>query len=143
MDWAGQVVEAITGKRLGAVMQDRIFAPLGMTDSSFDLSPGMHSRLARMHQREADGSLTPLPDFKLGANPEVHMGGHELYSTVGDYARFIRMWLKDGEGEHGRMLKRETVLMAEQNGLGDKKVKMLPGVIASLSNDAEFFPGLS
>ena len=32
--------------------------------------------------------------------------------------------------------------MAEKNGLGDKKIKVLPGVIASLSNDAEFFPGM-
>lgn len=143
IDWAGQVVEAITGKRLGAVMQERIFAPLGMTDSSFELNPAARERLAKMHQREADGSLTPMPDFELVPNPEVHMGGHGLYSTVGDYMRFIRMWLNDGEGEHGRVLKRETVLMAEKNGLGDKKIKMLPGVAAAFTNDAEFFPGLS
>ena len=71
------------------------------------------------------------------------MGGHGLYATVGDYCRFIRMWLNDGDGEHGRVLKPETVRMAEKNGLGDKKVKLLPGVIPALSNDAEFFPGLS
>ncbi len=39
--------------------------------------------------------------------------------------------------------KAETVHMAEKNQLGDKKVTLLPGVIPSLSNDAEFFPGLS
>ncbi len=114
-----------------------------MTDSSFELSPGARARLAKMHQREADGSLTPLPDFELVPNPEVHMGGHGLYSTVGDYMRFIRMWLNDGEGEHGRVLKRETILMAEKNGLGDKKIKLLPGVAVAFTNDAEFFPGLS
>ena len=143
IDWAGQVVEGITGKRLGQVMQERIFAPLGMASSAFTLSPDMRGRLARMHQREADGSLKPLLDFELPQEPEVHMGGHGLYATVGDYCRFIRMWLNDGEGEHGRVLKPETVRMAVQNGLGDKKVKLLPGVIANLSNDAEFFPGLS
>jgi len=135
------VVEAITGKRLGEVMQERIFRPLGMTNTVFLLTPAMRTRLVRVHQREADGSLTPL-DFELPADPEVHMGGHGLYSTVGDYCRFIRMWLNDGAGEHGRVLKRETVLMAEKNGLGDKKIKMLPGVIAPLSHDAEFFPGM-
>jgi methyl acetate hydrolase len=40
------------------------------------------------------------------------------------------------------VLKPETVRMAEANHLGDLKVKMLPGVIPSLSNDAEFFPGM-
>jgi CubicO group peptidase (beta-lactamase class C family) len=64
-------------------------------------------------------------------------------ALVGDYMRFIRMWLNDGAGERGRVLQAETVQMAEKNHLGDKKVTMLPGVIPSLSNDAEFFPGLS
>ncbi len=141
IDWAGQVVEGIAGKRLGEVMQERIFAPLGMADTAFTMTPSMRSRLARIHQREADGSLTPLYDFELPQEPEVHMGGHGLYSTVGDYCRFIRMWLSDGAGEGGRVLKRETVLLAEKNGLGDMKIKGLPGVMPSLSNYAEFFPG--
>ena len=143
IDWAGQVVEGITGKRLGEVMQQRIFAPLGMADTAFAITPAMRARLARIHQRELDGSLTPLVHLELPQDPEVHMGGHGLYATVGDYCRFIRMWLNDGAGEHGRVLKPETVRMAEKNGLGDKKIRMLPGVIATLSNDAEFFPGLS
>lgn len=141
IDWAGQVVEGGAGKRLGEVMQERIFAPLGMADTAFTMTPSMRSRLARIHQREAVGSLTPLHDFELPQEPEVHMGGHGLYSTVGDYCRFIRMWLNDGAGEGGRVLKRETVLLAEKNGLGDMKIKGLPGVMPSLSNYAEFFPG--
>ena len=71
------------------------------------------------------------------------MGGHGLYGTVGDYMKFIRMWLNEGRGENAQVLKPETVAMAAKNGLGEKKVGKLPGVIASLSNDAEFFPGLS
>ncbi len=142
IDWAGQVVEGITGKRLGEVMQERIFEPLGMTGSAFTFSPDMGARLATVHQREADGSLTPLTDFELPQDPEVHMGGHGLYSTVGDYIRFIRMILNDGAGENGRVLKSETVAQMAKNGLGDRKIKMLPGVIPTLSNDAEFFPGM-
>ncbi len=141
MDWAGQVVEGVTGKRLGEVMQERIFAPLGMADTAFTMTPSMRSRLTRIHQRGADGSLTPLNNFELPQEPEVHMGGHGLYSTIGDYCRFIRMWLNDGAGEDGRVLKRETILMAEKNGLGEMKIKGLPGVIPSLSNYAEFFLG--
>ncbi|GAC1558157.1 MAG: serine hydrolase domain-containing protein [Beijerinckiaceae bacterium] len=142
LDWCGQIVESLAGKRLGEVFKQRIFEPLGMTDTSFQISPSMRRRLASVHQREADGSLTPL-DFELPAEPEIHMGGHGLYGTVGDYMRFIRMWLNDGNGERGRVLGAATVRMAERNGLGDKKICMLPGVIPTLSNDAEFFPGLS
>ncbi len=142
MDWSGQVVEGLRGKRLGEVMRERIFDPLGMTDAGFTISAEMRPRLARIHQRQADGSLTPLGDFELPADPEVHMGGHGLYSTIAEYSKFIRMYLNDGAGEHGRVLKAETVRAAEKNGLGDKKIRCLPGVNPILSNDAEFFPGL-
>ncbi|MGJ5177160.1 serine hydrolase domain-containing protein [Bradyrhizobium oligotrophicum] len=140
MDWAGQVVEAITGRRLGEVLKTRLFEPLGIKDMSFELTDAMRARLAGIHARNADGSLTPM-DFELPAEPEVHMGGHGLYGTVGDYMRFIRMWLNDGVGEFGRVLKAETVRMAEKNHLGDNKVTPLTGVIPALCNDAEFFPG--
>jgi methyl acetate hydrolase len=142
IDWVGQVIEGITGRRLGEVMEERIFAPLGMESTAFTLSPDMRSRLARMHQREGDGSLTPMADFELPPDPEVHMGGHGLYSTAEDYCKFIRMWLNDGEGPNGRVLKQETVLAAEKNNLGRMKIKGLPGVIPALSNYAEFFPGM-
>lgn len=142
MDWAGQVVEGITGQRLGEVMAERIFAPLGMTDTGFALTPSMRARLATMHQRDADGTLAPLPDFALPQEPEVQMGGHGLYSTVTDYSRFLRLWLNDGMGPHGPVLRPETVRMAAGNGLGALKIRPLPGVIPALSNDAEFFPGM-
>ena len=143
LDWCGQVVEGIRGKRLGEVMKERIFQPLGMEDIAFSLTPSMHSRLAVIHQREADGSLTPLPDLQLPPDPEVHMGGHGLYASIGEYMKFIRMWLNDGAGPQGRVLNAETVQAAVRDGLqAHQKVVMLPGVIPSLSNDAEFFPGL-
>ena len=142
LDWAGQVIEGITGKRLGEVLATRVFAPLGMKDTTFTLTDALRQRLADTHARNADGSLAPM-GFELPSPPDVDMGGHGLYSTVGDYMRFIRMWLNDGAGEHGRVLKSQTVRIAEKNQLGDLKVTMLPGVIPSLSNDAEFFPGLS
>ena len=143
IDWCGQVVEGARGKRLGDVFAERIFAPLGMTDTAFTMTPSMRARVAGMHQRAPDGTLSPIAGFELPQDPEVQMGGHALYATIGDYCRFIRMYLNDGMGEGGRVLKPETIAMAEKNGLGDKKVRMLPGAIPSLSNDAEFFPGLS
>lgn len=142
IDWAGQVVESIRGQRLGDVMRERIFEPLEMADTAFTMSPSMKARLAPIHQRESDGSLTPLIGFELPAEPEVHMGGHGLHGTVGDYMKFIRMWLNDGAGTSGRVLSPETVAAAVQNGLEGQHVGLLPGVLPTLSNDAEFFPGV-
>jgi len=142
IDWCGLIIEAVTSKRLGDVFRTRIFEPLGMDDTSFVPTDAMRRRIAGMHARNPDGSIAAI-DFELPANPEVHMGGHGLYATVADYMRFIRMWLNDGDGEHGRVLKPETIRIAERDQLGGKKIKRLPGIIATLSNDAEFFPGLS
>jgi methyl acetate hydrolase len=102
----------------------------------------MAERRAAIHQRLPDNSLLAT-DLVLPQDPGLlHMGGHGLYSTATDYARFIRMWLNDGDGPGGRVLRPETVEMAARNGLGEMKIHRLPGVIASLSNDAEFFPGM-
>ncbi|WP_431267055.1 serine hydrolase domain-containing protein [Dankookia sp. P2] len=69
-DWVGQAVEAASGQRLEHYVRDRILAPLGMQDSGFIPGPSQHARRARVHQRAADGRLTPI-DFALPENPEI------------------------------------------------------------------------
>lgn len=143
IDWVGQVVEGIRGKRLGEIMRERVFKQLGMSDIAFTRTESMKNRTATIHARGEDGSLTPMDDFALPDNPEVDMGGHGLYGTVPEYMKFIRMWLNDGAGPNGRVLKPETVEWAVKGALvPPQKVTMLPGVNPSLSHDAEFFPGL-
>ena len=141
VDWVGKVVEAVRGKRLGEVMQERIFNPLGMSDSGFAMSPSMRARRASMHARSPEGGMSAMSNFELTQEPEQHMGGHGLYATIGDYMKFVRMVLNDGTGPDGaRVLKAEDQMTV--NSLGDMKIKMLPGAIPSLSNDPEFFPGM-
>ncbi|PWR24019.1 serine hydrolase domain-containing protein [Zavarzinia compransoris] len=143
IDWVGQVVEGIRGQRLGAVLRERVFDPLAMDEIAFTRTPAMKTRTATIHARDGGGGLVPMDDFALPDNPEVDMGGHGLYGTVPEYMKFIRMWLNDGAGPRGRVLKPETVAWAVKSGLqAHQKVGMLPGVIPSLSNDAEFFPGV-
>jgi methyl acetate hydrolase len=62
LDWVGKVVEAVRGKRLGDVMRERVFDPLGMQDIGFVMTPSMASRRVTIHDRAQDGKLTPLPD---------------------------------------------------------------------------------
>jgi methyl acetate hydrolase len=141
LDWVGQIIERIAGKRLGEVLAERIFAPLEMTSTAFSLTPEMRARLARVHVREADGSITPWPAFELPQDPEVQMAGHGLYSTALDFAKFMRMWLDEGAAPHGRVLARETVEMASRNGLGTLKIAALPS-FTPLAHPFEVFPGM-
>lgn len=143
MDWCGQIAEAVTGKRLGGLMREGIFEPLGMRDTGFTLSASMRERLATLHQRERDGSLTPLPGFTLPASPEVDMGGHGLYSTAGDFTRFMRMLLNEGMGKQGPVLRPETVRAMSENGLGTLKVRPLKNAYAQTADPFELLPGVS
>ncbi len=143
IDWLGKIVEVLRGKALGAVFSERIFAPLGMQDIGFEMSPSMRARLAAVHQRAADGSLAAVPELVLPQPPLMDMGGHGLYSTVGEYMKFIRMMLNDGAGPHGRVLAAATVAGMVRNGLGELTCGAWETSMPPLANSGDFFPGLS
>ncbi|KAA8731656.1 beta-lactamase family protein [Acinetobacter qingfengensis] len=140
IDWAGLVTEAVGGKRLGELMQEQIFNPLGMQDTAFTMTDSMQQRRVSMHHRQADGSLQADSAFILPQDPEVQMGGHGLYSTVPDYLKFIRMWLNHGAVEGQQLLQENTIKLALHNGLGEIAMKNLPGAIPALSNDVNIYP---
>jgi len=141
IDWAGKVVESVSGKKLGQYMQENILDPLGMSNTAFKITPDMRSRLAKIHAHGADGSYTPI-DFELPQEPEFEMGGGGLYSTAGDYARFMGVFLNRGSGNGNQVLKPQTVELMSHNAMGSLKVTMLKTAIPNLTNDAEFFPGM-
>ncbi|WP_424309509.1 serine hydrolase domain-containing protein [Gordonia sp. (in: high G+C Gram-positive bacteria)] len=141
MDWAGLVVEAVRGARLGDVLADRVFAPLGMENSGFGLTDAMKAVRAAVHLRRPDGTLKAT-GIVMPQDPEVQMGGQGLYSTVPDYLRFLRMWLRDGVGEGGSVLAPETIAWAVRSGLSPQQgVTALRSVDPVVSADCEFFPG--
>ncbi|WP_255594676.1 serine hydrolase [Acidovorax sp. sif1233] len=141
IDWAGRMVEAVTGLTLGEFMHQNLWGPLGMTSTGFHITPDMRQRLAGVHLRGEDGAFAPFP-FEITQEPEFHMGGGALYSTAGNYARFMRMVLNLGQLDGERVLKPETVVSHLMlNQIGNARVSLLKAAIA-LTADAEFFPGL-
>ena len=141
IDWCGQIVEAVRGKRLDAVMKDHIFQQLGMHDTSFHITPDMRRRMTKIHNRDGAGALTAT-DLVLPQDGEVNNGGHGLYSTIGDYMKYVRMILNDGAGPNGRVLKAETVHAMAKDGLNGRKITPVMTSMPALSHDAEFFPGM-
>jgi methyl acetate hydrolase len=144
IDWAGKMVEAVTGRKLGQVMHDDLFAPLGMNSTGFRLTPAMRARMARVHHRKEDGSLVADLKREVPQEPEFEAGGGGLYSTANDYLKFVRMVLDDGKSANGDVvMKPETVDAMATNSMGDSTVSLLKTVMPALSNDAEFFPGVT
>jgi CubicO group peptidase (beta-lactamase class C family) len=140
IDWAGKMVEAVSGQTLGGYLKQNLFEPLGMSSTGFLITPAMRERLAGVHLRGPDGKLAPFP-FELPQQPEFEMGGGGLYGTVGDYLKFVRMVLNGGQLGGERVLKPETVAALGINHMGDCRVTNLKAAIP-LTNDAEFFPGI-
>ena len=143
IDWLGRIVEKLRDQRLSEVMRERLFDPLGMKEIGFRMTDAMKARRAVIHDRAADGKLTPLPDLVLPDPPPMDMGGHGLYSTVGEYMKFIRMILAGGSGPNGRVLKAQTVDAMARDGLGALGLSVGGWVtsVPSLSNSGEFFAG--
>ncbi len=140
IDWAGQMVETVSGLTLGEYFAQHLTGPLGMSDTAFAHSPTMLERAAAIHARGPDGSLTPI-ELPAPPNPEFEMGGGGLHGTMGDYGRFIQMMLNDGELGGTRVLATDTVEAMSSNQMGDLRVQPLRTQDPMRSNDAEFFPG--
>jgi methyl acetate hydrolase len=136
IDWAGRLVEEVSGQQLDAYFAEHIFGPLGMNDTGFSPSPEQRARQAVVHQREADGSLTPQPLEELTPR-EFLNGGGALYSTAGDYLAFLQALLRGGGG----ILKPETVALMGENHVGGLPAGVLKTNDPLLTNDVDFFPG--
>jgi methyl acetate hydrolase len=136
IDWAGQVIEAVTGQTLGAYFAEHIFTPLGMIDTQFGAP--VTDQLVGMHSRDPDGGLRPSSSGRL-ARPELESGGGGLYSTGPDYLRFLSALLVGG----GPLLRPETVALMGQNQIGALDVTRLETFVPALSNPVELFPNMT
>ena len=99
----GQIVEDLTGQPLSTYFRDRIFGPLGMTDTDLARSDQVRARMATGYALRAAGPR-PVRDRDL-----VTIGAGAIYSTTRDMARYVAALLSGGSGEHGQILQPETL----------------------------------
>jgi len=142
IDWAGLVIEAVSGKALDVYVRDHITRPLGMADTHFLPGPEQLARLAGLHARGPDGSLMPFA-LPIQETPEFWGGGGGLYSTAPDYLAFLQMILGGGEGANGaRILAAETLALMSTNQIGDLTLRHLDSQMPFLTSDLEAGPAM-
>jgi len=141
-DWVGRIVEEVSGETLDHYFHDHIFTPLEMRDTGFAPSAAQRERQAILHQRAADGSLTPQP-FEEPIPREFLSGGGGLYSTAGNYLNFLAALLRGGRHDAARILKPETVALMAENHIGALQAGILKTNAPAMTNDVDFFPGQS
>ena len=139
-DWLGRLVERVTGQSLEAYFRLKIFEPLGMQDSYFNVPVDKQARLAAVFRRTGDGGLTQEKPWTLEP-VEFYSGGGGLYSTAADYMKFEQAILAGGELGNQRMLSSETVSEMGQNQIGIHTLRPFSSVMPELVGDGTTLPG--
>jgi CubicO group peptidase (beta-lactamase class C family) len=106
-DVLGRVIEVISGKTLGEFLNERLFAPLGMADTGFFVTPDKLGRAAQPWQIPGGPPMTPR--FDVAQKPRFESGGGGLVSTMDDYLRFALMLADGGEFAGKRLLGSKTM----------------------------------
>lgn len=101
-DVLGALIEVCSGQTLGDFMRARLFGPLGMEDTGFELSPTQRQRVARPFPSEASPLMPPTHGARWQS------GGSGLWSTARDYLRFAQMLLDHGRYPGGQLLSVES-----------------------------------
>ncbi len=135
-DFVGLLVERLSGQPLGDYMATRIFGPLGMADTAFNLPPEKHGRVVTVHDRAPGGTLSEQPEAPL---PEraFHSAGGGLYSTAEDYLRFLEALLHGGRLGSAVLLGEELVAEALRDHIAPLTVQPLKTVMPEVSNDCD------
>jgi methyl acetate hydrolase len=136
VDWAGKLVESLSGQTLEAYFQEKIFGPLKMVDTSYNVPAEKHARVVNNFRRTGDTYAEQTRQAPRAATR--FNGGGGLYSTSGDYIRFLRMLLHGGELDGARILKADTVARMAQNHIGAVGVRALKSAQPDLSADFTF-----
>lgn len=119
-DLQAEIVERLSGERYDLFLKRRVFEPLGMYDTKFDLSLQQAQRLAELHLIDLDSGQLRRASADERLESIFPMGGTSFKSTALDYARFARMLLNRGTLNGAQILKPESVDLILSNHLPDE-----------------------
>ena len=128
----GTLVEEVSGQPLEEFLSERIFLPLGMSDTSYSVPQPKHARVATVHRLTEEGLVeAPNPQDAI-SSPVYGDGG--LHSTAADYVKFMQMFLNDGRAPDGtRLLSEASIELMGQNHTGRVRVELQPAANAALT----------
>ena len=138
-DWVGRLVEVISGRPLEMYFRERIFTPLGMRETFYNVPEDTRARVVTVHRRTGDVTFTVEPVQPPLTNPRP-IGGGGLSSTAADYIRFLRMVLDGGALDGARVLSSDTVALMARNHIGSLGPE-LKTALPDRSGDFPFGPG--
>ncbi len=118
-DILARLIEVISGQSPDQFLQERLFDPLGMTDTGYNIKTGQEARKAILYTRQEDGTLA-LEDNQTEATGHTVFGGtHGLFSTAKDYMKFCDMLVNNGKSNGQQLIGRKTLELMTSDHLGD------------------------
>jgi methyl acetate hydrolase len=138
-DWAGLLVEQVSGLGLDGYFREYITGPLGMQNTDVQLTAEQRLRLAAVHVRDTDGVWKAVQNEAVNA-PEFYAGGHCLYSTPRDFLRFQRLLLSGGTLDGIRILRPASVASMLTNQIGQLRMDAASTCNPDFCRDLTFPP---
>jgi CubicO group peptidase (beta-lactamase class C family) len=133
----GRLVEVWSGRPFDELVEERILAQLGMSDTGFWVEPEDRGRLATMYRASESGLVAyEIEEVPFTVRPALMEGAVGLVSTVPDFLRFAQMLLDGGELGGTRLLRESTVDLMTRNGLSAAIMATRRGVGWGLANVA-------
>jgi CubicO group peptidase (beta-lactamase class C family) len=118
VDVQGRLIEVIDGKTLGEALSARVFKPLGMVDSGFQVPADKVARAAQPGPRPNGEPMTPR--FAVNDGAKYESGGGGMVSTMEDYLRFTTMLANNGELAGKRLLGKQTLAFMTTDHTGNR-----------------------
>lgn len=130
-DVLGRVVEKVSGQRLEAFLEERLFRPLRMADTGFALKDGQAGRLAAHLGTDWARGNAPVAMLDVSRPPGNASGGAGAVSTAADYLRFAQMLANGGQLDDVRVLSPSTVRLMTADHLAGLNVPEPPGALGT------------
>ena len=135
-DVLGRVIEVRSGMRFEEYLRQTLFEPLGMRDTSFEVSNENLPKLAKLYRSDKEHRIVEVPpgprkqgsasyssSYQHPGATRYRSGGAGLVSTAGDYMKFLAMLIQGGAAGETRILRPETVRMMTKNQIGDLHIE--------------------
>ncbi len=142
LELCGYLIQVITGKRFDVFLKERLFAPLGMTDTAFNVPDEKLDRFSANYAPADAGGIEMVDDpvtSKFRETPTLFSGGGGLVGTALDYYRLCQMLLNGGELDGERILGRKTIELMTTNHLPNGESitdRALPGMFNTIKHQS-------
>ncbi|WP_394749824.1 serine hydrolase domain-containing protein [Spongiimicrobium salis] len=113
------LIEKFSGMSTAEFLEKRIFAPLGMKDTGYNIKKNAQDRWMPVYNKDASGKLMQSPNQLPVEGNVIYSGTHGLFSTAKDYMTFCQMLLNKGKWKGKQFLGRKTIELMTLNHVGD------------------------